>query len=71
VVALDLAEGILRDEGSGGTLLRQFHASAPTQRPSAAGCQADLVFSNLMLQWCNGRTPSSRECRRVLNPADC
>lgn len=69
VVAVDLAEGMLREARRRQTLLRRFHrvcadaAALPLQDASA-----DLVFSNLMLQWCNDPDAVFRECRRVLRP---
>lgn len=69
VVALDLAEGMLREAGHRQTLLRRFRrvcahaASLPLRRGSV-----DLVFSNLMLQWCTDPEAVFGECRRVLKP---
>jgi len=69
VVALDLAEGMLREAGRRQTLLRRFrrvcaHAAALPLRDASV----DLVFSNLMLQWCTDPDAVLRECRRVLRP---
>jgi malonyl-CoA O-methyltransferase len=69
VIALDLAEGMLREAGRRQTLLRRFrrvcgHAAALPLRDASV----DLVFSNLMLQWCNDPDAVFRECRRVLRP---
>jgi len=69
VVALDLAEGMLREAGRRQTLLRRFrrvcaHAASLPLRDASV----DLVFSNLMLQWCNEPDAVFRECRRVLKP---
>ena len=69
VVALDLAEGMLREAGRRQTLLRRFrrvcaHAGSLPLRDASV----DLVFSNLMLQWCNDPDAVFRECRRVLKP---
>jgi malonyl-CoA O-methyltransferase len=69
VVALDLAEGMLREAGRRQTLLRRFrrvcaHAAALPLRDASV----DLVFSNLMLQWCTDPDAVFRECRRVLRP---
>jgi malonyl-CoA O-methyltransferase len=69
VVALDLAEGMLREAGRRQTLLRRFRrvcgqaAALPLRDASV-----DLVFSNLMLQWCQDPDAVFRECRRVLKP---
>ncbi len=60
VVALDLAPGMLREAGRRQTLLRRFRrvcadaAALPLRDGSV-----DLVFSNLMLQWCNDPDASS------------
>jgi malonyl-CoA O-methyltransferase len=69
VVAIDLADGMLREAKRRQTLLRRFHrvcadAAALPLREASAG----LVFSNLMLQWCNDPDAVFRECRRVLQP---
>lgn len=69
VVALDLAEGMLREAGRRQTFLRRFrrvcaHAAALPLRDASV----DLVFSNLMLQWCTDPDAVFRECRRVLRP---
>ncbi len=69
VVALDLAPGMLQEAGRRQTLLRRFRrvcadaAALPLRDGSV-----DLVFSNLMLQWCNDPDAVFRECRRVLKP---
>jgi malonyl-CoA O-methyltransferase len=69
VVALDLAPGMLQEAGRRQTLLRRFRrvcadaAALPLRTASV-----DLVFSNLMLQWCNDPDAVFRECRRVLTP---
>ena len=69
VIALDLAEGMLREASRRQTLLRRFRrvcgqASALPLREGSV----DLVFSNLMLQWCTDPDAVFRECRRVLKP---
>jgi malonyl-CoA O-methyltransferase len=69
VVALDLAPAMLQEAGRRQTLLRRFRrvcadaAALPLRTASV-----DLVFSNLMLQWCNDPDAVFRECRRVLRP---
>jgi len=69
VVALDLAPGMLQEAGRRQTLLRRFRrvcadaAALPLRTASV-----DLVFSNLMLQWCNDPDAVFRECRRILKP---
>ena len=69
VVALDLSPGMLAEAGRRQTLLRRFRrvcadAAALPLRDSSV----DLVFSNLMLHWCNEPDAVFRECRRVLKP---
>jgi malonyl-CoA O-methyltransferase len=69
VVALDLAEGMLREAARQQSLLRRFrrvcgNAAALPLRDGSV----DLVVSNLMLQWCNDPDAVFRECRRVLRP---
>ena len=69
VIALDLAEGMLREAGKRQTLLRRFRrvcgqaAALPLRDASV-----DLVFSNLMLQWCQDPDSVFGEIRRVLKP---
>jgi malonyl-CoA O-methyltransferase len=69
VIALDLAEGMLREAGRRQTLLRRFRrvcgqaAALPLRDASV-----DLVFSNLMLQWCQDPDAVFGEIRRVLKP---
>ena len=69
VVAMDLAEGMLREATRQQPLLRRFrrvcgNAAALPLRDGSV----ELVFSNLMLQWCNDPDAVFRECRRVLRP---
>jgi malonyl-CoA O-methyltransferase len=69
VVALDLAPAMLQEAARQQTLLRRFRrvcadaAALPLRTASV-----DLVFSNLMLQWCNDPDAVFGECRRVLKP---
>ena len=69
VVALDLAEGMLQEAGRRQTLLRRFRrvCADAVALPLREG-SVDLVFSNLMLQWCNEPHRVFEECRRVLRP---
>jgi malonyl-CoA O-methyltransferase len=69
VLAVDLSPGMLAEARRRQTLLRRFRrvcadAGALPLREAAA----DLVFSNLMLQWCNDPDAVFAECRRVLRP---
>ena len=69
VIALDLAEGMLREAGRQQTLLRRFRRVCGTATAlPLRDASVDLVFSNLMLQWCNDPEAVFRECRRVLRP---
>ena len=69
VVALDLAEGMLRQAGRRQTLLRRFRrVCAEAAALPLRDASVDLVFSNLMLQWCPDPDRVLRECRRVLKP---
>lgn len=69
VIAVDLAEGMLREARRQQALLRRFQrvcgqaAALPLREASV-----DLVFSNLMLQWCQDPATVFGECRRVLKP---
>ena len=69
VIALDLAEGMLHEASRRQTLLRRFRrvcgeaAALPLRDASV-----DLVFSNLMLQWCQDPDAVFSEIRRVLKP---
>ncbi len=69
VIALDLALGMLHEAGRRQTLFRRFHrvAADAAALPVRDGA-LDMVFSNLMLQWCNDPDRVLRECRRVLRP---
>ena len=69
VIALDLAPGMLVEARRRQTLLRRFHrvAADASALPLADGA-LDMVFSNLMLQWCNDPDRVLRECRRALRP---
>ena len=60
---------MLREAGRRQTLLRRFSrvaadaAALPFPLPAR-----DMLFSSLMLQWCNDPDAVFRECRRVLRP---
>ena len=69
VVALDLADGMLREAGRRQTLLRRFRRVCATAGAlPLRDASVDLIFSNLMLQWCQDPDTVFRECRRVLKP---
>jgi malonyl-CoA O-methyltransferase len=67
VIALDLSEGMLSAARRHSTLFRRFGriCADAAALPLRDGC-ADLLFSNLMLQWCNDPDAVFGECRRVL-----
>lgn len=67
VVALDLAEGMLQEAERRQTLLRRFRrvCADAAALPVRSG-SVDMVFSNLMLQWCDDPDRVFGECRRVL-----
>ena len=69
VVALDLAPGMLRQAAHHQRLFRRFErvcadAACIPLRPGTI----DIVFSNLMLQWCDPLEEVLSEVRRVLKP---
>ncbi|MGD8976510.1 MAG: malonyl-ACP O-methyltransferase BioC [Gammaproteobacteria bacterium] len=69
VVALDLSEGMLHQTRRRRPLLRRLDPVCA----DAAGLplpddSVDLIFSNLMLQWCNDPDAVFGEFRRVLKP---
>lgn len=69
VIALDLAEGMLREAARRQTLLRRFRrVCADAMAVPLREGSVDLVFSNLMLQWCDDPDRVFAECRRVLRP---
>jgi malonyl-CoA O-methyltransferase len=69
VVAVDLAEGMLREAGRRQGLFRRFSrvCGDAVALPFRDGT-VDLVFSNLMLQWVNDPAQVFAECRRLLRP---
>jgi malonyl-CoA O-methyltransferase len=69
VVAVDVAPGMLAEAGRRQTWLRRFHriAADAATLPLRDG-SADMIFSSLMLQWCNDPDRVLAECRRVLRP---
>ena len=69
VVALDLAPGMLRAAARQRGWLRRFErVCADAQRMPLADASVDLLYSNLMLQWCDDLDALFAECRRVLKP---
>lgn len=69
VVALDIAEGMLgaARRGSGWWRKPRFVCGDIERLPFADQC-ADLLLSNLTLQWCNDLDAAFAEFRRVLRP---
>ena len=69
VIAADLSPGMLREAASHRGLLRRFDVvCADAARLPLRTASSEIVFSNLMLQWCNDPDAVFRECRRVLKP---
>jgi malonyl-CoA O-methyltransferase len=70
VLALDLSLGMLRQARRHQHLWRRFaRVCADAQRLPLATASVDVVFSNLMLQWCQPLDAALAEVRRVLRPA--
>ncbi len=69
VVALDIAPGMLREARHNSRVFRRFErvCGDAFRLPLKDGC-VDLVFSNLMLQWCDELEVAIGEIRRVLKP---
>lgn len=69
VIALDLSPAMLLRAARQQGFFRRFGrvAGDAQQLPLAGGC-VDLVFSNLMLQWCADPDAVFRELRRVMRP---
>jgi malonyl-CoA O-methyltransferase len=67
VLAMDLAPGMLAEAGRRQRLFRRFHriAADAAALPLREG-SVDMVFSSLLLQWCNDPDRVLRECRRAL-----
>jgi malonyl-CoA O-methyltransferase len=69
VVALDSAPGMLRAARRRSGIFRRFERIlADAARLPLATASVDLVFSSLMLQWCNDLARPLAEARRVLSP---
>jgi malonyl-CoA O-methyltransferase len=67
VVALDLAPGMLREANRHQGLWQRFErVCGDAQRLPLAAASVDLVFSSLMLQWCQPLDAAFGEVRRVL-----
>jgi malonyl-CoA O-methyltransferase len=69
VIALDMSPGMLREARRHQRWWRRFAlVCADAQRLPLAAASVDLVFSNLMLQWCEPPDQAFAEVRRVLRP---
>ncbi|HKD55083.1 MAG TPA: malonyl-ACP O-methyltransferase BioC [Steroidobacteraceae bacterium] len=70
VLALDLAPGMLREAQRHQRLWRRFErVCGDALRLPLRDASVDLVFSNLMLQWCEPLDAALTEVRRVLKPS--
>jgi malonyl-CoA O-methyltransferase len=69
VIALDIAPGMLREARRHLSPWRRFErVCADAQRLPLREASVDLVFSSLMLQWCEPLDEALAEVRRVLKP---
>ncbi len=69
VVALDMAPGMLREAQRRQHLFRRFErVCADAMRLPFGDSSVDVVFSSLMLQWCDPLDAVFAEVRRVLKP---
>ena len=69
VLALDLSPGMLEQAAQHQTLLHRFaRVCADATRLPLSAQSVDLIFSNLMLQWCDPPDAAIAEARRVLKP---
>ena len=69
VIALDLAPGMLQQAARHQSLFRRFErVCADAARLPLESASVDIVFSNLMLQWCDPLDEVFAEIRRVLKP---
>jgi malonyl-CoA O-methyltransferase len=67
IVAIDLSPAMLRCAARNQRLFRRFaRVAADAQRLPLVTGSVDLLFSNLMLQWCHDPDAVLRELRRVL-----
>lgn len=68
-LALDIAPGMLREARRRSRAFRRFErVCGDAYRLPLADSSADLVFSNLLLQWCDAPDEVLAEVRRVLRP---
>jgi malonyl-CoA O-methyltransferase len=70
VIALDLAPGMLHEARRHQQFLRRFErVCADAVRLPLADGSVDVIFSNLMFQWCDPPDEAFAEVRRVLKPS--
>src|SRR5215472_7416278 len=70
VIALDLAPGMLREARRHQRPWRRFaRVCGDALRLPLRDGSVDLIFSNLMLQWCEPLAAALTEVRRVLKPS--
>jgi malonyl-CoA O-methyltransferase len=70
VIALDIAPGMLAEARRHSTFFNRFErVCADTSRLPFKDASVDLIFTNLMLQWCNEPDVAFAEIRRVLKPS--
>lgn len=68
-LALDIAPGMLREAGRRSRIFRRFErVCGDAYRLPLAEASFGLVFSNLLLQWCDAPDEVLAEIRRVLRP---
>jgi malonyl-CoA O-methyltransferase len=69
VIALDLSPAMLVEATRRQSWLRRFHrVIGDAHRLPLKDASVDLVFSNLMLEWCHDPDAAFKEIRRVLKP---
>lgn len=69
LIALDLAEGMLREARQSCATGRDLWlVNGDAERLPLAPASVDLIVSNLALQWCPDLASALRECARVLTP---
>lgn len=69
VIALDLSPAMLRQSARHRSLLRRFHRlAADAHRLPLRTASIDLVFSNLMLEWCHNPDAVFADLRRTMAP---
>ena len=69
VIALDIAPAMLVEANRRQSWLKRFHrAAADAHKLPVKDASAQLVFSNLMLEWCHDPDAVFQEIRRVLQP---